>query len=203
MARRTKKDALETRKQILIHALDVFSRKGYSRTTFVDIANQIGLTKGAVYGHFKSKPDLLVSLIEEAIKRKHHREDNPNELEPSIETLRYCYLHTAKNMLKDPFLKKFEFFIQFQIEWSEELLLEVRTRLAEIGADPFRMYSVAIQRLQELKKIEAHHDAEQLGAMLIAMWMGSIRMLMIGCVSEAHLLQNLEKQFNSLFNDLT
>ena len=44
MARRTKEDAEQTRKEILITALDVFCEKGYSRTTFDEIAKRINLT---------------------------------------------------------------------------------------------------------------------------------------------------------------
>ncbi|MDF3130285.1 TetR family transcriptional regulator [Kiritimatiellaeota bacterium B1221] len=204
MVRRTKEEALETRNLILENALDVFSRKGYSKSTFVDIAKQIGLTKGAVYWHFKCKTDLLVALIEEAINRKCGCQDNPVEKEPSLCMLRECYLRSAQNILSDPFLRKFEFFIQFQIEWSEELILEVRNRLAKLmGQDPFKKYSLAISRLQELKKIDASHDAEKLGALLITTFVGSLRLQMLGGITEQDLLPILETHFDNLFNQLS
>ena len=62
--RRTKEEALETRKAILKVALDCFSKRGYALTTFNDIARRIHLTKGAVFWHFKSKEELLAELIE-------------------------------------------------------------------------------------------------------------------------------------------
>jgi AcrR family transcriptional regulator len=49
---------------VLLAALDLFSEKGYSHTTFSDIARQIGMTRGAVYWHFDNKPALLAALIE-------------------------------------------------------------------------------------------------------------------------------------------
>ncbi len=63
--RRTREQAEETRQQVLAAALAVFSRKGYSATTLDGIAAEAGLTRGAVYWHFKGKADLYLSLLEE------------------------------------------------------------------------------------------------------------------------------------------
>ncbi len=202
MARRTKKEAAETRRQILETALDVFSRKGFSRTTFVDIAQQIGLTKGAVYWHFKTKTDLLVALIEECVIRKIGKMDNPEDIAPTLEALRTCYVGSGRHVLSDPLLRKFEFFINFQIEWSEELMSEVRSRLAAMGEDPFRKYSVAVLRLQEAGVIARSLDAEKLGSILIATWMGLLRMHMIGLINETDFIYRLEYSFDSMFKDI-
>lgn len=69
MARRTKEEAQQTRETILMAALDMFCDKGYSRTTFDEIAKKINLTKGAVYWHFRNKPDIIKALIIEAFER--------------------------------------------------------------------------------------------------------------------------------------
>ena len=202
MARRTKEAAAETRQQILENALDVFSRKGYSRTTFVDIAKQIGLTKGAVYWHFKTKPDLLVALIEASLSRKCLRINSPDNRTDSIESLRSCYVESARVVLADPDLRKFEFFINFQIEWSEELIAEVRAHLAEMGEDPFRKYTIAILQLQESGVIDRTLDAEKLGSLLIATWTGMLRMVLIGTIEEQEMAYRLEYSFDSMFKDI-
>ncbi len=63
--RRTKEDALETRKKILESALDVFYEKGYSKTTLDDIAERAGVSRGPIYWNFKNKDDIyLISLKE-------------------------------------------------------------------------------------------------------------------------------------------
>jgi len=202
MARRTKEEAAETRQRILDTALDVFSRKGYSRTTFVDIAQPIGLTKGAVYWHFKTKTDLLVALIEECLIHKIGRVDDPENIALSLEALRNCYLGSANHVVSDPLLRRFEFFINFQIEWSEELISEVRTRLAEMGEDPFRKYSIAVLRLQEAGVIDRSRDAEKLGSILIATWLGLLRMYMIDLINAEDLIYRLEYHFDSMFKDI-
>jgi AcrR family transcriptional regulator len=55
----------KTEKMIVRAALELFVRKGYHGTSVSDITNQVGLTKGALYTHFKSKGELLVRIIHE------------------------------------------------------------------------------------------------------------------------------------------
>lgn len=65
MARKTKEEAERTRQNILNAAFDVFTCKGFMRTTLCDIASAAGVTRGAIYWHFKDKVDLFVALSEE------------------------------------------------------------------------------------------------------------------------------------------
>ena len=49
-----------TEERILEAAQRLFLEKGYDNTTIQDIVDQLGgLTKGAVYHHFKSKEEIL------------------------------------------------------------------------------------------------------------------------------------------------
>ncbi|HEV8312154.1 MAG TPA: TetR family transcriptional regulator [Burkholderiaceae bacterium] len=66
MARRTKEEALATRHGILDAAELLFQRQGVSRTTLQDIAQAAGLTRGAIYWHFKDKADLFNAMMERA-----------------------------------------------------------------------------------------------------------------------------------------
>ncbi|MFC0226825.1 multidrug efflux transporter transcriptional repressor AcrR [Serratia aquatilis] len=64
MARKTKQQALETRQQILDAAVREFSERGVSATSLTDIATAAGVTRGAIYWHFKNKVDLLNEVWE-------------------------------------------------------------------------------------------------------------------------------------------
>lgn len=64
--RRTKEDAEQTRLALLEAALEVFSQKGYDATRLEDIAEQAGVTRGAIYHHFGGKLELFSALFEEA-----------------------------------------------------------------------------------------------------------------------------------------
>ena len=55
----------ETRNFILETAFRLFIEKGYERTSIQDIIDQLGgLSKGAIYHHFKSKEDILTAVCE-------------------------------------------------------------------------------------------------------------------------------------------
>ena len=55
----------ETVEKILTVAMRLFLEKGYEHTTIQDIVDQLGgLTKGAVYHHFKSKEEIMDAVTE-------------------------------------------------------------------------------------------------------------------------------------------
>jgi len=54
----------KTRVQILQAALTCFADKGYHQTAMDDIVTASGLSKGALYWHFKSKQELFIALLE-------------------------------------------------------------------------------------------------------------------------------------------
>jgi TetR/AcrR family acrAB operon transcriptional repressor len=53
----------EREKRILRAASDLIVRYGYDKTTVDEIAREAGVSKGAIYLHFKSKEDLFEALI--------------------------------------------------------------------------------------------------------------------------------------------
>ena len=55
-------EANSTRERILDVALDLFVTQGYDGTSLREIAEQLGVTKAALYYHFKSKEDILLAL---------------------------------------------------------------------------------------------------------------------------------------------
>ena len=64
MARKTKQQAQETRQHILDVALRMFSQQGVSSTSLAEIAKAAGVTRGAIYWHFKNKSDLFSEIWE-------------------------------------------------------------------------------------------------------------------------------------------
>lgn len=63
MARRTKAEAAATREALLDAAEEVFLEKGVARTSLEQIARHAGMTRGAVYWHFKNKADLFQAML--------------------------------------------------------------------------------------------------------------------------------------------
>lgn len=58
------KEAEERRNEILDAADELFGRKGFDGTSTNDILEKVGIARGTLYYHFKSKEDILDALIQ-------------------------------------------------------------------------------------------------------------------------------------------
>ncbi|MFC5470144.1 TetR/AcrR family transcriptional regulator [Cohnella suwonensis] len=54
----------DKKKQILDAAIKCFAQKGFNATSIQEIVDELGMAKGSIYFYFKSKDDLLASVIE-------------------------------------------------------------------------------------------------------------------------------------------
>jgi TetR/AcrR family fatty acid metabolism transcriptional regulator len=66
---RTKNHSADKRQRILQVAVQAFSEKGYARTTIAEIARKADVADGTVYGYFKNKEDILLSISEEHFRK--------------------------------------------------------------------------------------------------------------------------------------
>ena len=53
----------DNRERILDAANRLFYTKGYNQTSFADVAGEVGISKGNLHYHFRSKDDLLEAII--------------------------------------------------------------------------------------------------------------------------------------------
>ena len=94
-----------TVEKILDVAQRLFLEKGYDNTTIQDIVNELGgLTKGAIYHHFKSKEEII-----DALSEKLFFENNPfvivkkrkdlNGLQKMREVIKINYADATRNKL--------------------------------------------------------------------------------------------------------
>ena len=67
MPRRTKQEAQQTRHALLDAAELVFERRGVAGTSLQEVAAAAGLTRGAVYWHFRDKADLFNAMMDRAV----------------------------------------------------------------------------------------------------------------------------------------
>ncbi|MFC7309321.1 TetR family transcriptional regulator [Streptomyces monticola] len=58
--------SVRTRRLLLHAAAEEFAARGYSGARLKTVVDRIGMTKGALYGHFASKEDLAEALADEA-----------------------------------------------------------------------------------------------------------------------------------------
>jgi len=64
---------MATLDDIIAAAAKVFQTKGYHAATVQDIADAVGILKGSLYHHVKSKEDLLYLIVKEPIARLYER----------------------------------------------------------------------------------------------------------------------------------
>jgi len=55
----------DTRSRLRELALQLFAEQGYEKTSLREIAERLGVTKAALYYYFKSKEDIVASLVED------------------------------------------------------------------------------------------------------------------------------------------
>ncbi|MFE3759787.1 TetR/AcrR family transcriptional regulator [Nocardia tengchongensis] len=55
----------DTRERIRSVAMELFSEHGYEKTSLREIAERLGVTKAALYYHFRTKEDIVASLSED------------------------------------------------------------------------------------------------------------------------------------------
>lgn len=144
MVKKTKEEALETRNRLLDTAEEVFHRKGVSQTTLNDIACAAGMTRGAIYWHFKNKVDLFnamcdrVTLPMETMAEAGAATDVTDPLGGLRETARFLFQQVSRDIhsrrVFDILFNKCEFVLELGpvVERDSRVRNEFRQRFERI-----------------------------------------------------------------------
>ncbi|MFI5803823.1 TetR/AcrR family transcriptional regulator [Streptomyces sp. NPDC051561] len=76
----------DTRQRIQDVALEMFADRGYEKTSLREIAEKLDVTKAALYYHFKTKEDILISLFEDLTRPLDELIEWGREQPPTLET---------------------------------------------------------------------------------------------------------------------
>lgn len=123
VVRRTKDEAQETRSRILDAAERVFSERGVSRTSLEDIAHAAGVTRGAIYWHFKDKSDLFAAMVNrvtlplEAMVAR----SSDESVEDPIASLKACAVSALKRTATDPQVQRVFDVVTHKCEYLGEM----------------------------------------------------------------------------------
>jgi AcrR family transcriptional regulator len=81
----------EAKERIIQAALQVFTEKGYHEATMEDVAQKVGVSRGAIYLYFKNKDEILYAIMEQWDRRRMKNFLPPfgaeKELEKSLESM--------------------------------------------------------------------------------------------------------------------
>ncbi|WP_424212045.1 TetR/AcrR family transcriptional regulator [Streptomyces sp. BI20] len=82
----------DTRQRIQDVALDLFAEQGYEKTSLREISERLGVTKAALYYHFKTKEEILIGVFDDQTRPIDDlirwAEQQPRTLETKQEILR-------------------------------------------------------------------------------------------------------------------
>jgi TetR/AcrR family acrAB operon transcriptional repressor len=179
MARRSKEDAEATRCCILDAAERVFEARGVSRASLNEIALAAGVTRGAIYWHFRDKADLFNAMMARAtlpLETAAKESDDPARLMP-LQHIRDTFMEALRQTAGDPQVRRVFEIATHKVEYVGELEavrdrhLRVRNECLAHVAQGLRL---AAARGQVVGRIPARAAAIGLHALvdgLIQNWM--------------------------------
>jgi TetR/AcrR family acrAB operon transcriptional repressor len=123
MARRTKEDALATRDLILDAAERVFQRRGVSRTSLQEIAEEASLTRGAIYWHFQNKADVFDAMMQRVTLPMVARLNSqpPAELDNPLQHLRQSVASAFHQAVHDLQVRRVFEIASHMVEYGDDL----------------------------------------------------------------------------------
>ncbi len=123
MARRTKEEAQETRSRILDTAEEVFREHGVASTSLGDIADAAGVTRGAIYWHFRNKADLFTAMLDRVALPMEEmiREAADASTADPLSSLRACCVHVLRQTAEDLRCRRVFEILTRKCEYVDEL----------------------------------------------------------------------------------
>lgn len=176
--KRTKEEALLTRKLIIDSAVVLIKEKGLTVTTLDEIAMKANVTRGAIYWHFKDKLDIVDELIREEHEHMTHTltelfEENISPSDKIRKTIGWIVDHFFEN-------KSFQDFIDitwFKIEYSQ--LSRLKSTKSELTDYFFENFEELIKEAQRAGEVKNELSASQITTTITNMINGMYRLFFI------------------------
>jgi len=143
-----------TRERLLGEAQRLFRERGYGATSLEQIAEAASVTKGAIYGHFSSKEDLLINALEAAPMPAWATEMNDHSLPLRDRLADFSRAMAVSETFRDKAV------LAMELEFLAALMR---------SPDALRRYS-AVQERRLAELVEADHDQPLPGTAPIEAW---------------------------------
>lgn len=106
-----------TREKVIDRALQVFSVKGYFNTSVADLLEATELTKGGLYGHFRSKEEVWYAVYGEAVERwKAVVFDGARDIDDPLARVEYTIARVLRDYLAADLFAGGCFFVNMLVE---------------------------------------------------------------------------------------
>ena len=126
----------DTEEKILMTALRLFARDGYEAVSVRTIAEELGMTKGALYRHYKNKRDIFDSIVERMIRIDGERAHAHQMSAEKYDTMPDAYENATVENIQKYTIEQFKFWTEdeFASHFRKMLTLEQyrSTEMAEL-----------------------------------------------------------------------
>ena len=121
--RKTKEEAYQTRCNLLAAALTIFYERGVSKASLDEIAKTAGVTRGALYWHFKNKEDLFEALFQSHYANIEQQLEQVLHSDPTNDPLNLLFksvLQHFDSLVNDHDFRKFNTILLYRCEQTED-----------------------------------------------------------------------------------
>jgi TetR/AcrR family acrAB operon transcriptional repressor len=156
MARRTKEEAAETRVRIIDTAEKVFHKKGVSRTSLEDIADAAGVTRGAIYWHFKNKAELFEAMTERMslpMEEMVERIGGATVGNP-LDAVRACALGVLERVATNPQIRRISEICNYKVEYVDEME-QLRARHVECRTECLTKIEQGFRKAKKMRLLDS------------------------------------------------
>lgn len=169
MARKTKEESQKTRDGILDAAERVFLEKGVGTTAMADLADAAGVSRGAVYGHYKNKIEVCLAMCDRAFGQIEVPDENARV--PALDILLRAGMGFLRQCCEPGSVQRVLEILYLKCERSDENepLLRRREMLEKQGQ---RFGLRQIRRAVERGELPARLDVELASIYLQSLWDG-------------------------------
>lgn len=117
---------VDTKENILMTALRLFAQNGYEAVSVSTIAGELGVTKGALYKHYKNKRDIFNSIVERMYQIDAERSQQYEVPEEKYELASTDYMNVSMDNIKKFAIAQYEFWTtdEFASDFRKMLSLE-------------------------------------------------------------------------------
>jgi TetR/AcrR family acrAB operon transcriptional repressor len=148
------------------------SEKPFSSVSMSDIAERVGMSKGAVYWHFKNKNDVLINLIETILDEKVLGFSQISSLPDGFSGLKRFFRMKISSLADGDRAQMVNMLMHRLHEWPEEVARSMTDSIHDMTKRELEMLTELVTRAQERREIRDDIPANDIAGMVSAIFYG-------------------------------
>ncbi|MBN3820324.1 TetR family transcriptional regulator [Paraburkholderia sp. Se-20369] len=170
MARKTREESLAIKHRILDAAELVLLERGVAQTAMADLAEAAGMSRGAVYGHYKNKMEVCLAMCDRAFARTSESFE-AGDGHPALDTLRRAASHYLDQCGAPGSMQRVLVILYTKCEQSEENVALQRRRVA-LELQMLRIAKALLRRAVAGGEVAADLDVHLAAVYLVSLLEG-------------------------------